>query len=640
MSAQAGVWNFDGKPVDESFLAKLSLAIEPYGPDGGSAYTDGSLALVYRAFHTTLESRLERQPQFSPQGAVITWDGRLDNRDELIPLLWDAIAADQKDAAIVGAAFERWGTDCFRRLIGDWALSIWRPLERELLFACDYMAIRHIFYYPRKDRISWSTDLTPLVMLSGDKFHIDDDYIAGYFAHDPDAHLTPYREVCEVPPGQFVRVRNNGTVSVHRYWSISLKSQLRYKTDAEYEEHFPQLFRRAVSRRLRTDTPVLAELSGGLDSSSIVCMADDILANEGAQTPRLDTLSYYDKTEPNGDDWMYFRKVEEKRGRIGSHIDASSLGTSPASLEYSQFSALPGYFGAGRQLEAQRASLVRANGYRVVLSGIGGDEFTGGIPDPRSQLADLIVRFKLVKLAKQLVAWSIVKRRPWIQLLCQASTDLLPISLGQYLLKEAEVERWIEKDFAKRTKLGLRLLGPRETFGVRLPTRRSCISGVIAMSKKMAKWNVPTLALEEIRYPYLDQNLIEMIISIPASQLLRPGERRSLMRRSLADIVPQEILGRRTKQFGARTPVVALDRSWEALQTSFESPLSSRLGYINQAQFLEVLNATRNGKEHHIVRLVRAISLEFWLRDLFARRLVNAAPAPRASFVPESLHVG
>src|SRR5882762_8975357 len=439
MSAQAGVWNFDGKPVDESFLAKLSLAIEPYGPDGGSAYTDGSLALVYRAFHTTLESRLERQPQFSPQGAVITWDGRLDNRDELIPLLWDAIAADQTDAAIVGAAFERWGTDCFRRLIGDWALSIWRPLERELLFACDYMAIRHIFYYPRKDRIWWSTDLSPLLLLSGDEFHIEDDYIAGYFAHDPDAHLTPYREVCEVPPGQFVRVRNNGTVSIHRYWSINPKSQIRYKTDAEYEEHFRQLFRRAVSRRLRTDTPVLAELSGGLDSSSIVCMADDILANEGAQTPRLDTLSYFDKTEPNGDDWTYFRKVEAQRGRAGIHIDGSRLGTSPDSLACTDFCPLPGALGFGQTLDTERADAVRRGRYRAVLSGIGGDEFTGGVPDPRSLLGDLIVQGKFVALARQIIAWSLIKRRPWIQLLWQSTIDLLPVSQGRYFVKEAKI---------------------------------------------------------------------------------------------------------------------------------------------------------------------------------------------------------
>src|SRR5256885_4258588 len=94
---------------------------------------------------------------------------------------------------------------------------------------------------------------------------------------------------------------------------------------------FRNLFRQSVRRRLRSDSPVLAELSGGLDSSSIVCMADDILATGGAETPRLDTLSIYDKTEPNGDDWIYFRKIEEKRGRPGVHIDGSKMGSSPVS---------------------------------------------------------------------------------------------------------------------------------------------------------------------------------------------------------------------------------------------------------------------------------------------------------------------
>ena len=146
-------------------------------------------------------------------------------------------------------------------------------------------------------------------------------------------------------------------------------------------------------------------------------MADDILAKEGAQTPRLDTLSYYDKTEPNGDDWIYFQKIEEKRGSVGIHIDGSKLGSSPASLECSEFCPLPGALGVGQKLGDERADVVRGGGYRAVLSGIGGDEFLGGVPDPRAQLADLIVQFKFVSLAKQLMAWSLVKRQPWIQLL-------------------------------------------------------------------------------------------------------------------------------------------------------------------------------------------------------------------------------
>ncbi len=622
MSAQGGVWNFDGKPVDETLLGKLASAIEKFGPDGGNAYIDGSIGMVYRAFHTTPESRLERQPCVSVRGNVITWDGRLDNREELIPQFSNELTADQTDVGIFAAAFESWGTDCFRRLVGDWAVSIWRPLERELLLACDYMAVRHIFYYPKTDRIWWSTDLASLVLLSGDKFHIDDDYIAGYFAHDPDSYLTPYQEIRQAPAGQFVRVRN-GSVSVQRYWRFSPKSRIRYKTDAEYEEHFRQVFRESVRRRLRCDSPVLAELSGGMDSSSIVCMADNILAKEGAQTHRLDTLSYYDKTEPNGDDWIYFRKIEEKRERAGIHIDASKLGTSPASLEYSEFTALPGCFGLGRGLAAQRADVVRNGGYRAVLSGIGGDEFLGGIPDPRELLADLIVQFKFAKLAKQLMAWSLVKRRPWIQILRDSAVVLLPASIRQYAAREAKVERWIEKNFAKRRGLSIRLLGTNEKFGLWLPTRRSYAGSVALMANKLAKFIPPVIALEEDRYPYLDQNLIEFTVSIPASQLLRPGERRSLMRRSLGGIVPQEILSRRTKQFGARTPLVAIDKNSEQLQMAFDSPWSSNLGYVNQARFLEALQAARNGETVHTVRLLRTISLEFWLRDLAVRGLVR-----------------
>src|SRR5947208_9437441 len=307
MRAQAGVWNFDGKPVDDTFLDKLASSIEQYGPDSTNVYVDGSIGMVYRAFHTTGESQIERQPCITSRRTVITWDGRLDNRDELVGQFCEGLTPDQTDVAVVAAAFERWGTDCFSRIVGDWAVSVWKPMERELLFACDYMCVRHIFYYLKRDRIWWSTDLAPLVLLSGDKFHIDDDYIAGYFANDPDSHMTPYREVRQVPAGQFIRIRND-SLMVPRYWRFSPKSRMRYKTDAEYEEHFRHVFRQSVRRRLRSDSLILAELSGGLDSSSIVCMADDILAKEGASTPRLDTLSYYDKTEPHGDDWIYFQK--------------------------------------------------------------------------------------------------------------------------------------------------------------------------------------------------------------------------------------------------------------------------------------------------------------------------------------------
>jgi asparagine synthase (glutamine-hydrolysing) len=622
MSVQAGIWNFDGRPVDHKLLADISESLRQQGPDGESCHVDGSIALLYRPFHTTAESRREKQPYFSHRGFILTWDGRLDNRDELIPELRSDLEANPTDVAIIAAAFDRWETNCFRRIVGDWAVSIWNPEQRELLFAADYMAIRHIFYYLKNDRIWWSTDLSPLVLLSSDKFHIDDDYVAGYLAHDPDAHLTPYCEIREVPPGQFVRIRNC-RISVERFWRFSPKSRIRYKTDAEYEEHFRYIFRQSVQRRLRSDSAVLAELSGGLDSSSIVCMADNIIASEGERIPRLDTISYYDKTEPNGEDWIYFQKIEEKRGRAGIHIDSSKLGISPASLECSEFCPLPGALGVGQKIGDVRADVVRRSGYRAALSGIGGDEFMGGVPDPRAHLADLIVQFKFVSLARQLMAWSLIKRAPWIQLLWQSAIDALPASLGQYLVKEAKVEPWIRKDFAKKTRLAIRQLDVDEHFGLWLPTRRSYVGGMLLMACKLAKFAPPLSTLEETRYPFLDQNLIEFILSIPATQLMRPGERRSLMRRSLAGIVPEAILSRRTKQVAARTPVLVLENHWDELQNVYQTSVSAALGYVDDIQVLKTIREARAGKSVPMVRLFWTISLEYWLHGLIVRRLLD-----------------
>jgi asparagine synthase (glutamine-hydrolysing) len=90
---------------------------------------------------------------------VITWDGRLDNRDELMPQL-------HTDLAIVAAAFERWRTDSFAKLIGDWALAIWNQGDRSLVLARDYVGIRHLFYYPKQESVVWCTNLAVLVLLA------------------------------------------------------------------------------------------------------------------------------------------------------------------------------------------------------------------------------------------------------------------------------------------------------------------------------------------------------------------------------------------------------------------------------------------------------------------------------------------
>ena len=204
MSAQFGRWNFDGKPVDRDYLEKVTPLLHPYGPDDQGSYSKADISILYRAFHTTKESRRETQPLATASGAILTWDGRLDNRAELIRQLRDTLRISATDVEIVAAAYDYWGSDCFAMLIGDWALSIWDPRTRSLILAKDPIGTRHLYYSLDKDHVTWSTILDPLVLFAGKSFALCEEYIAGWFSFFPAAHLTPYAGIHSVPPSFLV----------------------------------------------------------------------------------------------------------------------------------------------------------------------------------------------------------------------------------------------------------------------------------------------------------------------------------------------------------------------------------------------------------------------------------------------------
>src|SRR5258708_410596 len=145
MSMAFGRWNLEGQAPAAEYVAKVSATLGPHGPDSDESYSSGGVKILYRAFHTTKESRRETQPHVSASGAVITWDGRLDNRDELINELRNSLTTSSSDVAIVAAAFERWNDKCLCRLIGDWALSIWNSVNRSLILAKDPIGTRHLY---------------------------------------------------------------------------------------------------------------------------------------------------------------------------------------------------------------------------------------------------------------------------------------------------------------------------------------------------------------------------------------------------------------------------------------------------------------------------------------------------------------
>lgn len=624
MSVQFGRWNLDGKPVDGQYLESVSAALKPYGPDGGSCYADTNIAILYRAFHTTRESREEVQPHISVSGAVITWDGRLDNRADLIRELCDS-APNSTDVALVAAAYERWGPLCFGKLIGDWALSIWNAKDRSLVLAKDPIGVRHLYYSFDNDQVSWSTILDPLVRLAGKTFELNEEYIAGWLSMFPAVHLTPCVGVHSAPASSYVLLRpRKHTVS--KYWDFDPKNKIHYRTDAEYEEHFRVVFAKAVQSKLRSDSPVLAELSGGRDSSSIVCMADQIIARSAVETPRLDTISYFDDAEPNWNERPYFTKVEEKRGRTGWQVNVAAqdlakmtMPEPPRESPHGRFVPTPGY--DGRTSEQVRMCLA-SQGNRVVLSGIGGDEVMGGVPTPAPELENLLAGAQFGALAHQLKVWALEKRKPWFHLFWEAAREFFPPSLVG-VPKYMRPAPWLQSSFVKRHWAALTGYPSRTKLFGPLPSFQGNVSTLDALRRQLARTALPFEPPFEKRYPYLDRDLLEFMFAIPREQLVRPTQRRSLMRRALIGIVPDEILNKKGKAFIARSPMVAISKDWGHYVEMTENMLSSSLGIVDPQRISEALQKVRRGEEIAMVTLRRALFFESWLKDLRPLGIIN-----------------
>lgn len=637
MSVQFGKCNFDGRPMDPEDLAKVRPVLAQYGPDGEGYICKDNFAVLYRAFHTTKESRREVQPHTLPSGAVLMWDGRLDNGDELIGQLTRDTSATSTDLEIIAAAYERWGTDSFAKLIGDWALSIWNPRTGSLLLAKDFVGTRHLYYSVGNDKVTWCTILDPLVLFEGQSFKLEEEYIAGWLSFFPATHLTPYAGIHAVPPSSFVRL-GRGTERVTKYWEFDPANRIRYRTDSEFEEHFRIVFSESVRRRLRSDSPVLAELSGGMDSSSIVCTADELIVRGRAETPRLDTLSYYDDSEPNWDEHPYFTKVEEKRGRAGIHIDVSGHELLKFRADASRFTAAPDTIGTISSAVDELATEMNARGNRVVLSGIGGDEVTGGVPTPLPHLEDLLARGKFIQLARQLKIWALRERRPWFHLLSDAARAFLPSTLVG-IAKYKQPAPWLSTGLVKRYSSALtdyegilRLLGP-------LPSFQENVNALSMLRRQLGCSSLSARPLCEKRYPFLDRSFLEFLYSIPREQIVRPGQRRSLMRRSLAGVVPDALLSRRRKAFLSRAPLTAVARGWSDLEVMRQDMHSVSLGLVDAERFREAMLMARRGELQFTVAFWRTVALEGWLVNVGSHVMAPHATrhAARTSFEPNKV---
>ena len=620
MSAIGGIINFNSEPVDPEMLTEMSNNLQAYGPDGAFEVRQHSIGIVYCAFHTNLESRLERQPLVNRTGCILAWDGRLDNRDELITELQNELAADRSDSAIVMAAYDKWALSFPQRIIGDFAFSLWDPKSRTLMLARDPVGTRLLFYHSDKGKLVWSSRLETLLQLPDVDLEVNDEYVAGYLSLHPGEKLTPYKKIHAVPPGHLVVVRD-GKVVFKRFWGLDPDKEIRYRTDHEYEEHFLHLFSEAVRTRLRADGPVWADLSGGLDSSSIVCVADEIIKHGSVQASELETVSAVFDESSTSDERKFISVVEQQRGRHGHHFCESEFPLLTANA-FEGLRPIPNPIELWGEYHKAVRKKMRVCGARVLLAGIGGDELLTASLDPSPELADLLVQGKFSELHQRSKSWSLSLKKPYLDVLLRYSIlPALPRRVQSLHKRRQRSKRFSLLQPRFVTKFGLydRLLGPRDVFGCRLPSTRGQASAFLSVRDVISSGHLLAWGPVEITYPFTHRPLVEFLQAIPPTQWIRPGQPRSLLRRALQTYLPVEIAKRKGKGSPAEATLRAVAREWPRLRKLLRNARVYDRGYVNADALKALMDQPKFERSPEGLFVLRISYLERWLRDLERR---------------------
>lgn len=635
MSAIFGTCLSRDAAVDQQFMLLLARATAGYGIDGTHTLRHGRIGMGFQAFHTHQRSRLELQPVIDHLGNIVVLDGRLDNFQDLA--VREGIRAEcVPDSTIILKVFERHGVHCFSRLVGDWALALWSARDSVLYLARDHAGSRTLFYSNVPGETRWSSYLESF-FVGNVTPEIEREYMARALAGQEIRELTPYKGILAVPPAHYVAVQN-GRETVRSHWNWVADTNIVYRSEAEYDRHFLSLFESAVARRFEPGGPILAELSGGMDSTSIVCMADKIVRDSGDLSKLIDTVSYFDDTEPDWDERPYFVAAENHRNRRGIHLESSPIGCDlePLILAGRTY-PYPGCDSGTIQRSIRFEQKVGAGRYRIILSGIGGDELLGGVPTAMPELANYLRQGRPLKLVSRAFEWCMADRTPLVEMLWDT------VTFTSHLYRNPRpgydsIPPWLSQELRKILRHSSCFTAkPRELLAAR-PSALSSGQTWWGLLETLPHLAPNPLGRYEYRYPYLDRDLVEFLHRIPREQLVQPGRRRLLMRRALKEIVPAEILERKRKAFISRGPITHLRDSQRQVFDLFANPLLAAYGYIERDTFLRAFQAELAGGLKWVGHLTKAISLELWLRGLGAQPGLHCeAPSNLgAKFCPSS----
>jgi asparagine synthase (glutamine-hydrolysing) len=565
-------------------------------------------------------------PVVSRSGVAVSFDGRLDNRQELIRSC-GSLEPDSSDAACVAGLYEHTGDRFASQLNGDFALALFDNRQQQLFLARDVMGTRRLHYTRRDDTLLFASEIKTLLSEPGVSAVQDEDAIAEIVLDKwLDGHHTCFKNIYSVPPGHMI-VATAGRVEVRRHWAFDPSREIRYSSFDEYLEEFRSLFEQAVRRRLRSARPVAVSVSGGVDSSSILCQAATLKAREPAlAAARGVAMTFPHGTEAHED--AFLDDIDRSLSDPVARLPVSELRLFEKAVALVAQVEMPALMWDAHSRVFERA---RLDGCGVILDGYFGDQMLFG----RAYLIDLARRGRWRTVRRHLRefgAWmtdvgpAFYQEEFWGGLL----RSLVPRAAFQAVKNRATRTRaaryasWYRKPFVDRVLDRQSTRFPSLPFASRHAEEyhRHLTAGHYHFFFQRQSAAALMHGLE-LACPFRDRDLAAFLMAIPGEIVNWGGVPKGLLREALTRTLPPSIRDRRWKADFTTFTNQAVVRDYDTIaQLLTRDALAVQAGFVDGNRIEQSISAFRTTVVEDDTAVAGwqvgdLMALELWLRHFF-----------------------
>jgi len=628
MCGICGIYKFNNSQVDQNLLQDMSKSIKHRGPDDCGYHIEEHVGLAHRRLSIIDLSERGKQPLSNENGSCwIIYNGEIYNYIELRAELVEAghTFITETDTEVILHLYEEMGYECLKKLNGMFSFSIYDKNKDILFCARDRFGIKPFYYYKDETKFIFASEIKSLLCDRSIHREPNNQVIFDYLVYNRYDHgeQTFFEGILRLPPSSYMIVSKSGT-KLEKWWEITRNDHIP-DDDLTSKDigDFKNLFKDSVRLRLRSDVPVGSCLSGGLDSSSIVCSIDEIKKNSANTEESLYTFSAVYDPKWEKDEKHYISSVVSRVNvkDVYTYPNESDLLEDLYDFIYYQEEPV-GHTSFFAQWMVMKKA--QETGIKVLLDGQGADELLGGYLYFFSYyFVELFKKHEFRSLIREIRAF-IGKHNGTYMPLILFPFLLLPKRLKTELAyyinigSGVTIRKWISKDFytkyANKSNVVDSLLSI-DTFNDALIGHfQNKLEHLLRCEDKSSMAHSI-----ETRLPFLDYRLVNCAVNLPSKLKINNGTTKIVLRESMKDILPPEIYSRNTK-FGFETPENMWFRS-ESFQRVIMDLLMSEAfrsrTFYDHTEVRKEIDEFFNGNKDISRTIWKWVNLELWYRLFF-----------------------